>query len=100
MPSRAAHHKSDDVLGRVKVSEACEGGEHPYDRVIPESFKGYLSKKMQFALPRRGGSVHTGEEIENAPGEQLDEGRVPHGEEMGIDISRPEAWVDEERCWR
>jgi DNA-directed RNA polymerase subunit beta len=84
--------KSDDVLGRVKVYEAIVKGENIPEPGIPESFK-VLIKEMQ--------SLCLNVEVLSAEGQEIemrdaDEDVFRAAEELGIDLSRPEATSVEE----
>jgi DNA-directed RNA polymerase subunit beta len=84
--------KSDDVVGRVKVYEAIVKGENIPEPGIPESFK-VLIKEMQ--------SLCLNVEVLSAEGQEIemrdaDEDVFRAAEELGIDLSRPEATSVEE----
>ena len=79
--------KSDDVLGRVKVYEAIVKGENIPEPGIPESFKVLIKEMQSLCLDVEVLAVD-GEEIEM---HEIDEDVFRTAEELGIDISRPDA---------
>jgi DNA-directed RNA polymerase subunit beta len=85
--------KSDDVVGRVKVYEAIVKGENIPEPGIPESFKVLMQEMRSLALNVEVLGV-SGEEIELR---DTDEDSFRAAEALGIDLSRPERPVADER---
>jgi DNA-directed RNA polymerase subunit beta len=85
--------KSDDLLGRVKVYESIVKGDNIPEPGIPESFK-VLVKEMQSLCLNVEVLSSTGEEVELR---ELDEEAYRTSEELGIDLSRPERGLSDDK---